>query len=62
MVPFYFPQPLLKSRVMKKHSSPAEARTLKASDISEAWISALGTFALSSLLTFLIQIKEFQAI
>ena len=50
MVPFSFPQPLLKSRVMKKHSSTIEVWT------PEVWSLKLGAFTLSCLPAFLIVI------
>jgi hypothetical protein len=52
MVPFSFPQPLLKSRVMNKHSSTIEVWT------SGVWRLQLGTFAHSCLLAFLIVIPS----
>jgi hypothetical protein len=42
---------------MKKHSSIFEAWTLGVRGFSEAWLSALVAFALSSLLAFLILIS-----
>ena len=50
MVPFSFPQPLLRSRVMKKHSSTIEVWT------PGGWCLKLGAFALSCLPAFLILI------
>jgi hypothetical protein len=42
---------------MKKYSSIFEAWTLEIRGFSEAWLSALGAFALSCLLAFLILIS-----
>ena len=50
MVPFSFPQPLLKSRVTKKHFSTIEVWT------PGVWRLKLGAFALSCLPAFLILI------
>jgi hypothetical protein len=50
MVPFSFLQPLLKSRVMKKHSSTIEVWR------PGIWRLELGAFALSCFLAFLILI------
>ena len=50
MVPFSFPQPLLKSRVMNKHSSTIEVWT------SGVWRLQLGAYAHSCLPAFLILI------
>jgi hypothetical protein len=52
MVPFSFPQTLLKSRVMKKHSSTFEVWT------PGVWRLKSGAFALSCLLAFLILIPS----
>src|SRR5580698_9202132 len=57
MVPFSYFQGRLNSRGMKKHSSIFEVWTLEVRGFSEAWLSALGTFALSCLLAFLILIS-----
>jgi hypothetical protein len=57
MVPFSFQQGLLISRGMKKHSSTFEVWTFEIRGCSEAWLSALGAFAFSYLLAFLILIS-----
>jgi hypothetical protein len=57
MVPFSYFQRLINSQGMKKHSSTFEAWMLEIWGFSEAWLSALGAFALSCLLAFLILIS-----